>query len=65
MKPLHPDYAKNTTNLHPKAEAQKFIARLPTSAKIIDIGCGPGRDAKVFSGIVEDILLLHKKGIGQ
>lgn len=44
------DYAKNTTDLHPKAEAQKFIARLPSSAKIIDIGCGPGRDAKAFSG---------------
>lgn len=44
------DYAKNTTDLHPKEEAQKFVARLPSGAKIIDIGCGPGRDAKVFSG---------------
>jgi 8-oxo-dGTP diphosphatase len=42
-------YAKNTTDLHPKEEAQKFVSRLPNSAKIIDIGCGPGRDAKVFS----------------
>jgi SAM-dependent methyltransferase len=43
-------YAKNTTDLHPKEEAQKFVSRLPNGAKIIDIGCGPGRDAKVFSG---------------
>lgn len=42
-------YAKNTMDLHPKEEARKFIDRLPTHAKIIDIGCGPGRDAKVFS----------------
>ncbi len=42
-------YALNTIDLHPKEEAQKFIARLPRGAKIIDIGCGPGRDAKVFS----------------
>lgn len=43
-------YTINTTDLHPKEEAQKFIARLPGGATIIDIGCGPGRDAKVFSG---------------
>lgn len=42
-------YAKNTADLHPKMEAQKFINTLPAQAKIIDIGCGPGRDAKVFS----------------
>lgn len=42
-------YAKNTAELHPEKEAQKFISRLPSNAKIIDIGCGPGRDAKVFS----------------
>jgi len=42
-------YAENTANLHPQEEAQKFIRSLPPRAKIIDIGCGPGRDAKVFS----------------
>lgn len=42
-------YAHNTTQLHPNDEAQKFIKLLPAQAKIIDIGCGPGRDAKVFS----------------
>lgn len=42
-------YEKNTANLHPKEEAQKFMQALPALAKIIDIGCGPGRDAKVFT----------------
>jgi SAM-dependent methyltransferase len=42
-------YARNTANLHPEEEATKFIKSLPARAKIIDIGCGPGRDAKVFS----------------
>lgn len=42
-------YAKNTLDLHPAEEARKFIDKLPPQAKIIDIGCGPGRDAKAFS----------------
>lgn len=49
-------YATNTTDLHPKEEAQKFIARLPSGAKIIDIGCGPGRDVKVFSGFGFEVI---------
>lgn len=43
------EYAKNTENLHPRAEAQKFVSMLPKNAKILDLGCGPGRDAKIFS----------------
>jgi ubiquinone/menaquinone biosynthesis C-methylase UbiE len=42
-------YAENTGNLHPKEDAQKFIHSLPSQSKIIDIGCGPGRDAKMSS----------------
>jgi 8-oxo-dGTP diphosphatase len=42
-------YEKNTADLHPKEEAHRFMKKLPSQAKIIDIGCGPGRDAKVFS----------------
>jgi 8-oxo-dGTP diphosphatase len=42
-------YAKNTEQLHPQEEAQRFLNMLPSEgAKIIDIGCGPGRDAKKF-----------------
>jgi 8-oxo-dGTP diphosphatase len=50
------DYAKNTENFHPEEDAQKFIYSLPPHAKIIDIGCGPGRDAKVFSDYGLDVV---------
>lgn len=43
------EYAKNVEQLHPKEDAQKFLQMLPRCAKIIDIGCGSGRDVKVFS----------------
>jgi 8-oxo-dGTP diphosphatase len=49
-------YAQNTSNLHPEEEATKFIKLLPAQAKIIDIGCGPGRDAKVFSNHGFDLI---------
>jgi len=42
-------YAQNTANLHPLEEAKQFTSKLPSHAKVIDIGCGPGRDAKIFS----------------
>jgi ubiquinone/menaquinone biosynthesis C-methylase UbiE len=35
--------------LHPKEEADKFLSMLEKGASILDIGCGPGRDAKIFS----------------
>lgn len=42
-------YAINTEALHPQKEVQKFLEMLPSrKAKILDIGCGPGRDAKIF-----------------
>ena len=50
------EYAKNTADLHPKDEAQKFVNGLPKNAKIIDIGCGPGRDAKIFSNCGLEVL---------
>lgn len=43
------EYAENTVNLHPSKEAAKFIASLPAHASILDVGCGPGRDANVFA----------------
>jgi len=42
-------YAINTESLHPQKDAQKFLTLLPSKrAKLLDIGCGPGRDAKIF-----------------
>jgi ubiquinone/menaquinone biosynthesis C-methylase UbiE len=43
------DYAHNTDPLHPKEEADKFLSFLKKGASILDIGCGPGRDVKIFS----------------
>lgn len=42
------EYAVNTELLYPHTSAQKFMKMLPQDAQVIDIGCGPGRDAKVF-----------------
>lgn len=43
------DYAEKVESLHPYREADRFLSMIPLSGKIIDIGCGSGRDAKVFS----------------
>lgn len=42
------EYSRNTETLHPHLHAKNFIEMLSPHAKIIDIGCGPGRDAKIF-----------------
>lgn len=41
-------YAQKVQGLMPIQEMEKFINLLPSRAKILDIGSGPGRDAKVF-----------------
>lgn len=43
------EFADNVAELAPLASIEKFAKFLPPSAKIIDIGCGSGRDAKIFS----------------
>ncbi len=42
------EYATYTQALHPQVYAQKFMKLLPKEATLMDVGCGPGRDAKVF-----------------
>lgn len=41
------EFAKNTEALHPEEKARDFLNLLPGN-RILDLGCGPGRDAKVF-----------------
>lgn len=55
-------YAKKVENLHPHREADKFLSMIPLNGKIIDIGCGSGRDAKVFSERVDTNLHIYENG---
>ena len=43
------EYSRRTADMHPKEEAEKFLKLLPPNPKIVDLGCGSGRDAKIFS----------------
>lgn len=42
-------FASNVAQLAPVESIQKFIGLLPPKARILDIGCGSGRDAKLFT----------------
>jgi ubiquinone/menaquinone biosynthesis C-methylase UbiE len=43
------EYIKNVDDLHPIKESKKFLSYLGNNKSILDIGCGPGRDAKIFA----------------
>lgn len=49
-------FAHNVADLAPMKSIEKFIKFLPPNAKIIDIGCGSGRDAKIFTNMCADVL---------
>lgn len=49
-------FARNVAELAPTGSIEKFISFLPPQAKIIDIGCGSGRDAKLFSALGVEVL---------
>jgi SAM-dependent methyltransferase len=42
-------YAKNVAGLHHREVAGTFLEHLPADSPILDLGCGSGRDAKIFS----------------
>jgi len=42
-------FANKVANLHHTGEYEKFLGYVPEGGKILDLGCGSGRDAKVFS----------------
>ena len=42
------EYAKNVQNLHPKTAGDKFV-KYALGKDILDIGCGSGRDARIFT----------------
>lgn len=43
------EYIKNTDHRHPEKEGQKFLDYLDDKKRILDLGCGYGRDSKIFS----------------
>lgn len=43
------EYADKTASLHPSEMGKKFMSLLPSKGRVLDVGCGPGRDAKIFS----------------
>ncbi len=43
------EYVANVDSRHPYWISDKFTSRLERGASILDVGCGPGRDAKIFS----------------
>lgn len=42
-------YSRWAMELHPKTCAELFLKSVPPHGTILDIGCGSGRDAKIFS----------------
>lgn len=50
------EFARNVADLVPMVSIEKFIKLLPPKAIIIDLGCGSGRDAKVFTNMGIDVL---------
>jgi SAM-dependent methyltransferase len=42
------DYSDRTLNLDMEQLYAPFLSRLPARGHILDVGCGPGRDAKAF-----------------
>lgn len=41
-------YQENNAKLQPEVKAKAFLSYLAPNSKILDLGCGPGRDAKFF-----------------
>jgi ubiquinone/menaquinone biosynthesis C-methylase UbiE len=50
------EYTDNVASLAPQESIKKFMTLLPPNAKIIDIGCASGRDAKIFNHLGVDVL---------
>lgn len=42
------EYSKKTVKIQPEHKVEKFLSYLSPNDKLLDIGCGPGRDASYF-----------------
>lgn len=45
---IAPEFAARTWNIYLEEPMRRFTAHLPKGAKILDLGCGPGRDVVRF-----------------
>lgn len=67
-------YAKKLDDYAPRPEQEKFVSLLPSHAKILDAGCGPGRDCEYFAShgfrvigidLSENLLSIAKQRVPQ
>ena len=68
------DYAKKLDDYAPRPEQEKFVSLLPKHIKVLDAGCGPGRDCDYFVkqglqvvgvDLSEKLLVLAKERVPQ
>ena len=52
------EFAANTINADMEAMRGRFLAYLPEGARIMDFGCGTGRDAKAFCDLGYEVAAL-------
>ncbi|HSW93011.1 MAG TPA: class I SAM-dependent methyltransferase [Gammaproteobacteria bacterium] len=50
------EFAHNVSHLAPMESIKEFISLLPSNPEILDLGCGSGRDAKIFSEMGANVL---------
>ncbi len=50
------EFARNVAELAPISTMERFLKLLSTPARIADLGCGSGRDAKIFTSMGCDVL---------
>ena len=50
------EYAEKVKDLHPVEEGRYFVSQLKWNKRVLDLGCGSGRDAKVFSEAGCDVI---------
>ena len=43
------EFAQRVESLHNKSQSDVFIGLIPKGCSILDLGCGSGRDAKIFA----------------
>lgn len=53
---IAPEYALNTAQHAPKPQRDEFVRLVRSGGKILDAGCGPGRDVQYFSDLGYEVV---------